>query len=59
METITVKTEVYKFSELSDEAQKKVLEGFSQGDNYCWDDDNRETLKAFEQVFNVKHTDYT
>ena len=61
MKTITVKTDTYKFNELSETGKEKAIQCFLQDDDddYLWGDDNIETLKAFEYIFNVTHTDYS
>lgn len=50
---------VYKFSELDPNVQEKVIEQFQQEDwLYSWQDENNETLKAFEKIFPVKVSDW-
>lgn len=45
---------VYKFQELSPKVQEKVIEQFQNEDwLYSWQDENNETLKAFEKIFPV------
>ena len=45
---------VYKFSELDPKVQEKVIEQFQNEDwLYSWQDENNETLKAFEKIFPV------
>ena len=51
-ETITV----YSFNELSDEAKQTALNGWRESNyqnGYAWENDNRESLKAFCDLFNV------
>ena len=46
---------IYRFSELDPKVQEKVIEQFQQEDwLYGWQDENNETLKAFEGIFPVK-----
>lgn len=45
---------VYEFEELPEDVQDKVLDGFRDGDLYVWENENLETLKAFENIFPVK-----
>lgn len=46
---------VYKFSELDPKVQEKVIEHFQNEDwLYNWQDENNESLKAFEKIFPVK-----
>ncbi|MFA5276493.1 MAG: hypothetical protein WC417_06355 [Candidatus Omnitrophota bacterium] len=46
----------YKFDELSDEAKEKALNKFREwaANDPAWQEENRETLNAFESVFPVK-----
>jgi len=53
------KTKVYTFAELSDDAKENVFNEFRESiDDYFWHNDNAETLKAFEDIFPIKHSDY-
>ena len=57
----TIRTKIYKFSELSKEAQQAAIENYrSQNSEIFWADENRETLEAFEKVFpvNIKNWSY-
>lgn len=49
-----VQVYVYKYEELSDRARKKALHNFQMSDYYPWADENKETLKAFENIFPIK-----
>lgn len=47
--------EVYTLVELSPESQQKAHEDYlNSGDFYFWNDENRETLNAFENEFPIK-----
>lgn len=55
----TVEYKVYKFNELSQEAQKTALENYrSRGFEYFWASENEDTLKAFKEVFPVTVIDW-
>lgn len=51
---------VYQFNELSEEAKEKAVQQYrSSGFEYAWQDESRDSLKAFCDLFNVKVTDYS
>jgi hypothetical protein len=51
--------EVYKLAELLPESQEKAHGDYlNSGDSYFWNDENVETLKAFEKEFPVKVGDW-
>ena len=54
MRTETRTYEVYNLHELTKEAQAKVHSHWAEHFNYGWDEENRKTLQAFEQIFNIK-----
>ena len=57
----TVETKVFKFDELSEDAQQKAISNYlSTSFEYFWNEENRETLTAFENHFpvNVKDWEY-
>lgn len=52
-----IKIKLYKFDELSEEAQKKVIEreqNYRYENNHPWSDSDRETLDSFCEIFPVK-----
>ena len=52
-------TKVYPFDELSDDAKQKAIDRYRYKNNdLFWDDENRETLNAFERVFPIKIKDW-
>lgn len=55
----TVRTKVYKFNELSDEAKQYAIEKRRENQEYFWGGENRNTLEAFERVFPVNITDWS
>lgn len=51
---------VYQFNELSEEAKEKAVQQYrSSGFDYAWQDESRDSLKAFCDLFNVKVIDYS
>jgi len=53
-------TNIYKFDELSEEAKKKAIEWYlGDGLEYHFYKDNLDTLNSFENIFNIKVTDYS
>lgn len=54
MRTETRTYEVYNLHELTKEAQAKAHSHWAEHFNYGWDEENRKTLQAFEQTFNIK-----
>jgi hypothetical protein len=54
----TQEISIYKFSELPEDTQEKVIEHFREGDQNFWSKENEETLKAFEEFFPVKIKDW-
>jgi hypothetical protein len=54
MRTMTITKTVYKFEELPEDVQEKVVENFGNDTSYFWEGENRDTLMAFEKVFPVK-----
>lgn len=49
---------IYSAKELSPEAQEKAWSDWQVTADYAWTEDNRNTLKAFEDIFPVKVKDY-
>lgn len=54
MRTETRTYEVYNLHELTKEAQAKAHSHWAEHFDYGWDEENRKTLQAFEQIFNIK-----
>lgn len=53
----TIRTKVYKFDALSDEAKKKAIDRYRRQTlehGFTWDDDNNKTLEEFMKLFPVK-----
>lgn len=51
---------VYQFAELSEAAKEKAVQQYrSSGFDYAWQDESRDSLKAFCNLFNVKVIDYS
>lgn len=55
----TVKVKVYSFDELSDEAKEKALEKWNENSDHFWGHEVRDTIKAFEEEFNVTIVDWS
>lgn len=53
-----IETAVYKFDELSEQAQQKVIENWRTDEQHPWSDENRESLEAFCNLFPIKSTDW-
>jgi hypothetical protein len=49
---------LYRFSELSAEAQEKALQEYETGE-FAWSDEWRNTLEKFAEIFNVKIKDFS
>lgn len=52
-----IETKAYKFSELSEAAQRKALDSFST-DEYNWSGEWRDTLKTFSDTFHIVVKDW-
>jgi len=52
MKTATIN--IYKFSELPEETQEKIILSWRDNDDYFWSSENKDTLDAFEEIFPVK-----
>ena len=50
---------IYKFNELPEKTQDKIIESWRENDQPYFADEIEETLKAFEKVLNVKVTDWS
>lgn len=50
---------LYKFSELSEDAKERVISAWHDNDEYFWGDENKESLKAFCDTFNIKVRDWS
>lgn len=59
MRTETRTFEVYAINELSKQAQSKAYYKWLELSDYDWVDENRATLKAFTDIFNVKCTNFS
>lgn len=50
---------IYKFEELSEEVQEKVIDSFRDDPYmYAWETENRETLEEFENLFGINVYDW-
>jgi len=54
----TVEIKLYKFNELTDDIQKKVIEDWRYNNEYVWIDDDIDIIKQFAQDFNITIEDY-
>lgn len=57
-----IKTEVYSFEELSDEAKQKAVEDhrdLCSGDQPAWSAENRQTMEKFSEIFPIKVTNWS
>lgn len=58
-----VKIRLYKFEELSSESKAKVIDRERSKIQECgidaWDSEHRDTIKKFEEIFNVKVRDWS
>lgn len=54
MRTETRTYEIYPLNELSGEAQEKAHRQWMENFEYPWGKENRDTLKAFEEVFKIE-----
>jgi hypothetical protein len=51
----TIEVTLYKFSELSEDAQKKACNDYAaKGYQFNWQDENNDTLEKFCDLFDVK-----
>ena len=56
----TVKTEVYNFSELSDDAKETAISKHREDEyDYLWGEDAISSLKAFSKSFDINLKDYS
>ena len=55
----TIKTNIFNFSELSEEAQAKALQNNSYTAEYFWGDDAIKSLKKFAEHFNCDLSNYS
>lgn len=58
MRTISKVINLYKLDELSKKAQERAYNKFLENNYYLWSDENMETLKEFEHVFDVDVKDW-
>lgn len=58
MKTITKEITLFKLAELPEDIQEEIISTFRQNDDYAWNTENADTLKAFEQIFPVKVRSY-
>jgi hypothetical protein len=58
MRTVTKEINVYEYSELSDKAKAHAFDLWSEGQEFCWSSEYRDTLKEFEKYFDVKVDDW-
>ena len=49
----TVEIAIYKFSELPEEEQEKIISNWREDNSYVWGDENKASLNAFCKLFNV------
>ena len=54
----TVEITLYKFDELDEAVQRRVIERWRDNDDFFWGDEWRDSLKAFEQVAPVTLRDW-
>lgn len=54
----TVEIKLYKFNELSEDTQKKVIQDWRYDGEYLWIDDDIDILKQFAEDFNITIKDY-
>lgn len=50
----TVEITLYKFDELEERVQQRVIDGWRNGDHFFWDDEWQDSLNAFEKVAPIK-----
>jgi hypothetical protein len=53
----TVRTKVYKFDELSEEAKERAIETYRQwaeGDTPAWADENQQSMEEFAKIFPIR-----
>ena len=56
----TIRTKVYKFEELSEQAKEKAIEWYRNSDNdFCWSDEILETVKTALKHFDCKLSDWS
>ncbi len=56
----TIRTKVYQFSELSEQAKQKAIENYRNSNTEIfWADENRESLKEFAKLFPIIVTDWS
>ena len=53
MREITKTYKVYKFDELSEEAQQRIYATWRHNDHYDWDEENATSLRAFAKYFDI------
>jgi len=58
MRTETVTRTIYKFDELPENVQQKIIEGWRTDDYFHWGDEWRNSLEAFDRNFPVKVRDW-
>ena len=58
MKTVTKEFRVYDFEELSEKAQEKAYQKWYEIQDFACSDEYRDTMKAFEEAFNVKVYDW-
>lgn len=56
----TIEIQLYKFSELSEEAKQTAIKNYrNKNDEYFWADENRATMEAFAEIFPIKVTNWS
>jgi hypothetical protein len=56
MKTINLK--LFSFNELPENIQDRIVQNWRNDDQYCWSDDNADSLNAFCDIFRIKIKDY-
>lgn len=59
MRTITKTYNIFLLAELSTAARETAYSEWLSTFEYPWSSDNRNTLDAFERIFNIKVTDWS
>ena len=59
MRTVTKTYDIYQLGELSATARETAYSEWLNTFDYSWASDNRNTLDAFERIFNIKVTDWS
>jgi hypothetical protein len=55
----TIRTKIYKFDELSKDAQQKAVEWYLDGEDFSWIiDDASETLDKFCEIFDISYRNF-